>query len=58
MCFVVDPRDPSIEYKWFDVGVLDFIPETKLYFVQKVKNGLVSDFEGRPVVNGGKLKDG
>ena len=54
----MDPRDPSIEYKWFDVGVLDFIPETKLYFVQKVKNGLVSDFEGRPVVNGGKLKDG
>lgn len=54
----VDPRDPAIEYKWCDVGVLDYSPSNNLYLVQKVKDGQVSDLEGRPVVNGGKLPDG
>lgn len=55
----MDPKDPSIEYKWFDVGVLDYDPESKLYFVQKVNaEKRVVDDKGKPVVNGGIKADG
>ena len=55
----MDPKDPSIKYKWFDVGVLDYDPETHHYYVQKVnKEGRVVDGKGKPVLNGGKKKDG
>jgi len=55
----VDPRDPSIEYQWLDVGMLDFDEPTKLYLVQKLdKQGRVVDNSGRTVVNGGILSDG
>jgi dynein heavy chain len=55
----VDPRDSSIEYKWFDVGMLDYDESRKLFLVQKVnKNGRVVDYDGHTVVNGGLLNDG
>ena len=55
----VDPREPSIEYRWFDVGMLDYDEATKLYLVQKVnKQGRVIDDNGKTVVNGGVLDDG
>lgn len=55
----MDPRDPSIEYKWIDVGMLDHDPETNLWFVQKVNSqGRVVDPLGKTVVNGGKNKAG
>ena len=31
-----DPTDPSIDYDWFDAGVLDYDTPTGLYFVQRV----------------------
>ena len=56
---VVDPRDPSIEYKWMDVGMVDYDEPSKLYLVQKVnKHGRVVDENGKTVVNGGILSDG
>jgi len=56
---VVDPREPAIEYKWVDVGMLDYDEMTKLYLVQKVnKQGRVIDDGGKTVVNGGILEDG
>jgi dynein heavy chain, axonemal len=49
----------SLEYKWFDVGVLDYDEPKKLFLVQKVnKNGRVVDSAGQTVVNGGLLNDG
>ena len=55
----VDPREPSIEYRWFDVGMLDYDEANKLYLVQKVnKQGRVIDDNGKTVVNGGVLEDG
>jgi len=55
----VDPREPSIEYQWFDVGMLDYDESSKLYLVQKVnKQGRVIDENGKTVVNGGVLDDG
>ncbi|CAG5132289.1 unnamed protein product, partial [Candidula unifasciata] len=54
-----NPTDPSINYEWLDVGVLDFDPTSKLYFVQRVDNqGRVVDTEGRPIINGGILDNG
>lgn len=54
-----DPTDPSIVYKWFEVGVLDFDPTTSQYLVQKVNSeGRVVDIKGQPVINGGILADG
>ena len=55
----MDPREPLIEYKWCDVGVLDYDESTKLYYVQKVnKKGRVIDDQGNTVINGGILEDG
>ena len=55
----MDPKEPSIEYKWFDVGMLDFDPKTKLWLVQKVNSqGRVVDASGKPIVNGGMKKNG
>jgi dynein heavy chain len=55
----VDPKDPSIEYKWFSIGVLDYDAKHKLWLVQKVnsQNRIVDD-KGKPVVNGGVGADG
>ena len=56
---VVDPREPAIEYKWVDVGMLDYDEATNLYLVQKVnKQGRVIDDSGKTVINGGILDDG
>ena len=56
---LVDPRDPSIEYKWFDVGMLDYDESNKVYLVQKLnKNKRVVDQSGNAVINGGVLNDG
>ena len=55
----MDAREPSIEYKWVDVGVLDYDDSSKLYLVQKVsRHGRVVDDSGNTVVNGGILNDG
>lgn len=38
---------------WCNVGVLDYDPESKLYYVQKVNNkNRIIDEQGKPVVNG------
>ena len=60
MCVcAVDARDPLIEYRWLDVGVLDYDATTKLYLVQKLNRlGRVVDTDGKTVVNGGVLSDG
>ncbi|XP_030840434.1 dynein heavy chain 1, axonemal isoform X1 [Strongylocentrotus purpuratus] len=50
----LDPKDPSIEYEWFDVGMLTFDPETEHYLVQKTDlNGRILDKAGKVVVDGG-----
>ena len=55
----VPPTDPKIVYDWFEVGVLDYDFEEKLFLVQKVNRAnRVLDTEGRPVVNGGVQEDG
>ena len=55
----MDPKDPSIEYAWFAVGVLDHDEARDVYMVQKVNSkGRVVDRAGEPVVNGGKLASG
>jgi len=55
----VDPREPFIEYKWVDVGMLDYDAASQLYLVQKVnKQGRVIDDDGKTVVNGGVGEDG
>ena len=55
----MNARDPSIEYKWFYVGVLDYDEVKGHYLVQKVnQNGRVFDKSGRTVVNGGRLSNG
>lgn len=59
LLFSVDPKDPSIEYKWFDVGVLDYDPGIKQYYVQKVNSkGRIVDGRNKPIVNGGLKNDG
>jgi len=58
-CSVVDPREPFIDYKWLDVGMLDYDPASKLYLVQKVNaQGRVIDGSGKTIVNGGIQEDG
>ena len=55
----MDPREPFIEYKWVDVGMLDYDAASQLYLVQKVnKQGRVIDDDGKTVVNGGVGEDG
>ena len=55
----MDPKDPSLEYEWFDVGMLDYDSETQLYLVQKTDlNNRILDGEGKAVINGGKNADG
>ncbi|XP_064629143.1 dynein axonemal heavy chain 1-like isoform X2 [Lineus longissimus] len=55
----LDANDPELEYSWFDVGMLDYDPATKLYLVQKVnKEGRIVDGAGKPVINGGIRTDG
>lgn len=49
-----DPKSQELDYKWCEVGVLDYDEEKKLYLVQKTdKKGLVRDEMGMPIVNGG-----
>lgn len=55
----MDPKDPSIEYEWFDVGMLTFDPETQHYLVQKTDlNGRILDKAGKVVVDGGNYGKG
>ncbi|KAK3782184.1 hypothetical protein RRG08_032935 [Elysia crispata] len=50
-----DPTDPSIDYDWFDAGVLDYDTPTGLYFVQRVdENCRIVNPKGEMVVNGSK----
>ncbi|XP_076467072.1 dynein axonemal heavy chain 1-like isoform X2 [Babylonia areolata] len=54
-----EDESPGKSYDWFEVGVLDYEPKTKEFFVQKVNGaGRVVDANGQPVVNGGFDKDG
>ncbi|XP_057625591.1 dynein axonemal heavy chain 1 [Chionomys nivalis] len=54
-----DPKNQNLDYKWCDVGVLDYDEEKKLYLVQKTdKRGLVRDEMGMPIVNGGVTPKG
>lgn len=49
-----DPKSQELDYKWCEVGVLDYDEEKKLYLVQKTdKRGLVRDEMGMPILNGG-----
>ncbi|ESO05091.1 hypothetical protein HELRODRAFT_172109 [Helobdella robusta] len=49
----LDPRTPYIEYKWVDVGMLNYDPYTRRYLVQKVDcNGRVLNHEGKPTIMG------
>ena len=55
----LDPRDASIEYTWFDVGVLDYDEQSQHFYVQKMDSaGRIVDSKGNPVVNGGVNKEG
>lgn len=55
----MNPKDPLVEYKWQDVGMLDYNPEAKLYLVQKVnRKGRIADEKGNPTINGGLQEDG
>lgn len=57
--FIVDPKDSSIEYEWFDVGMLDYDADNQLFLVQKVDiDGRVVDQNGEPIVNGGLIDGG
>ncbi|XP_040850525.1 dynein heavy chain 1, axonemal [Ochotona curzoniae] len=54
-----DPKNPELEYKWCEVGVLDYDEEKKLYLVHKTdKRGLVRDEMGNPILNGGLTAEG
>ncbi|XP_062056155.1 dynein axonemal heavy chain 1 [Lepus europaeus] len=54
-----DPKSPELEYKWCEVGVLDYDEEKKLYLVHKTdKRGLVRDEMGNPIMNGGVTAEG
>lgn len=52
--YIVDEvRDPNLKWVWCNVGVLDYDPDTNMYYVQKVNNkNRVIDEKGQPVVNG------
>ena len=50
----MDIKDPSIDWRWTGVGVLDWDPEQNLWLVQKLnREGRVIDGSGLPVVNAG-----
>ncbi|ERE91881.1 dynein heavy chain 1, axonemal-like protein [Cricetulus griseus] len=54
-----DPKSQDLDYRWCDVGVLDYDEEKKLYLVQKTDDrGLVRDEMGMPIVNGGVTPNG
>ncbi|XP_008570797.1 PREDICTED: dynein heavy chain 1, axonemal [Galeopterus variegatus] len=54
-----DPKSQKLEYKWCEVGVLDYDEEKKLYLVHKTdKRGLVRDEMGKPILNGGVTAEG
>ncbi|XP_076826201.1 dynein axonemal heavy chain 1-like isoform X3 [Clavelina lepadiformis] len=54
-----DLKDPTLVYKWFNVGMLDYNSEQNLWLVQKVDDqGRILNSKGQPVVNGGKQRSG
>uniref|UniRef100_H0V0D2 Dynein axonemal heavy chain 1 n=1 Tax=Cavia porcellus TaxID=10141 RepID=H0V0D2_CAVPO len=54
-----DPKSPKLNYKWCEVGVLDYDKEKKLYLVHKTDSrGLVRDETGKPILNGGVTSEG
>lgn len=54
-----DPKSRELKYQWFNVGVLDYDKEKKLYLVHKTdKKGLVRDDMGKPILNGGVTAEG
>ncbi|XP_071943674.1 dynein axonemal heavy chain 1-like isoform X2 [Antedon mediterranea] len=55
----LDPKDPSLEYEWFDVGVLDYDQDESLWLVQKTDlNGRILDHDDSQVVVNGGVKNG
>ena len=57
--FAVDPKDPTIEYKWFDVGMLGYDEKASRYLVQKINaQHRIIDNQGTPIINGGVRNDG
>uniref|UniRef100_A0A8C9DGR4 Dynein axonemal heavy chain 1 n=1 Tax=Prolemur simus TaxID=1328070 RepID=A0A8C9DGR4_PROSS len=54
-----DPKSQKLDYKWCEVGVLDYDEEKKLYLVHKTdEKGLVRDEMGNPILNGGVTAEG
>ncbi|KAF4023972.1 hypothetical protein G4228_016077 [Cervus hanglu yarkandensis] len=54
-----DPKSQKLQYKWCNVGVLDYDKEKKLYLVHKTaEDGLVRDEMGKPILNGGVTPEG
>ena len=44
----MDPKDPSIEYDWFEVGVLSYDSVKEVFLVQKVNSkGKIASDNGR-----------
>lgn len=55
----LDPKDPSLVYKWINVGVLDYNPETQLWLVQKVDDqGRILNEKGHPFMISSGRKSG
>lgn len=53
-CSTESLKDPQVAFKWSNVGVLDYDPNTDAWLVQRVDdNGRVLDNKGNTVVNGG-----
>uniref|UniRef100_A0A8C0W387 Dynein axonemal heavy chain 1 n=1 Tax=Castor canadensis TaxID=51338 RepID=A0A8C0W387_CASCN len=54
-----DPKSQRLDYKWCEVGILDYDEENKLYLVHKTdEKGLVRDETGMPILNGGVTDKG
>ena len=47
-------KDPQVSFKWSNVGVLDYDPNTDAWLVQRLDdNGRILNEKGNPVSNGG-----
>ena len=48
--FSVDPKDPTIVYNWYEVGVLSYDEKQQLFLVQKTNaKGRILDDQGYPL---------
>lgn len=56
---LVDTKDPSLNYSWQDVGILDYDKNLKLWLVQTLSaDERVLDENNEPVINKGLRPDG